>query len=140
MAKRDIIDIKKYANRRLYDTAQSAYITLADCAKMVRDGHKVKISDAKTGDDLTKSTLLQILSERHAQQNGALSSDVLSALIAYDNDETGMALAAHLAESLQQFIAQQNGSVPEISQKATDIAEVKKALLALNASVARLET
>ena len=135
-----MIEIKKYANRRLYDTTQSAYITLADLAMMVQNGHHVNISDAKTGADLTQSTLLQILSERHAQQGGALSVEVLSALIAYDNDETGIALAAHLNEAIAQFQAIQNGTMQDEGTKSADIEAVKKALLALNASFSRLKS
>ena len=134
----NMIEIKKYANRRLYDTTQSAYITLADLALMVQNGHHVKISDAKTGADLTQSTLLQILSERHAQQGGALSVDVLSALIAYDNDETAIALAAHLNEAITQFQAIQNGTMQDEGKKSADIEEVKQALLALNTAFSRL--
>ena len=59
-----VVEIKKYANRRLYDTAQSAYITVSDLAEMVASGTKIKVSDAKSGEDLTSITLLQILMEQ----------------------------------------------------------------------------
>ena len=53
--------IKKYANRRLYDTGRSSYVTLEDLCEMVKEGHDFVVYDAKTGDDLTRSVLTQII-------------------------------------------------------------------------------
>ena len=132
MASPSLIEIKKYANRRLYDTAQSAYITLADLAKMVATGKAVKISDAKSGEDLTATTLLQILAERHNPAHSVLSASLLARIIAHDQAEDGLALRAHLDEALASF---------EASQMAdeTDLAEMKRALLRLNAAFSRFE-
>ena len=55
--------VKRYSNRRLYDTKQSRYITLADLAEKIREGEDVQVVDAKTGDDLTQATLTQIIME-----------------------------------------------------------------------------
>jgi len=57
------IVIKKYANRRLYNTAKSSYVTLDDLAKMVRAGQDFAVYDAKTGEDITRSVLTQIIFE-----------------------------------------------------------------------------
>jgi polyhydroxyalkanoate synthesis repressor PhaR len=75
MAKRDPKDgdtviIKKYANRRLYNTSSSSYITLDDLSKMTRDGTDFKVLDAKSGDDITHSILTQI--KRRAYAAGQL--------------------------------------------------------------------
>jgi len=56
-----VIRIKKYANRRLYDTSRSAYVNLEDIAELVRAGHEIEVVDAKSGDDLTREVLLEIV-------------------------------------------------------------------------------
>ena len=70
MARREaedgVIVIKKYANRRLYNTASSSYITLDDLSRMTRDGVDFKVLDAKTGDDITHSILTQIIMEEES--------------------------------------------------------------------------
>jgi polyhydroxyalkanoate synthesis repressor PhaR len=58
-----VITIKKYANRRLYDTSRSTYVNLDDIAALIRGGHEVEVVDVKTGDDLTREVLLQIVLE-----------------------------------------------------------------------------
>lgn len=76
--------IKKYPNRRLYDTKTSAYITLGDVKQMVLDGETFNVVDAKTGDDLTRSILLQIILEE--ESGGGLplfSTDLLSQMIRF---------------------------------------------------------
>ena len=62
-APQNAIVIKKYANRRLYNTATSTYVTLEDLAKMVKDGSDFIVYDAKTGEDITRSVLTQIIFE-----------------------------------------------------------------------------
>ena len=59
--------IKKYANRRLYHTGTSTYVTLDDLAEMVKKGHEFLVQDAKTGEDITRSVLTQIISSRKAR-------------------------------------------------------------------------
>ena len=80
-----LVEIKKYANRRLYDITHSGYITLADLAHLVASGKLVRVTDAKTGDDLTAATLLQILLEMENDGHGLLSIETLSRLIAQAN-------------------------------------------------------
>ena len=84
--------IKKYPNRRLYDTTTSIYITLADVKKLVLDNIDFKIEDAKTKDDLTRSILLQIILEEEGGDGVPMfSSDVLSKIIRfYGNAMQGM--------------------------------------------------
>src|SRR5260221_6286513 len=70
--------IKKYPNRRLYDTKTSVYITLADVKKLVMGGEEFQVVDAKTGDDLTRSILLQIILEEESATAPTVSSEVLT--------------------------------------------------------------
>ena len=96
--------IKKYPNRRLYDTATSSYITLADVKKLVLENVEFKVVDAKTNEDLTRSILLQIIIDEEACGSPMFSSDMLSQIIRfYGNAMQGM-MGAFLEKNIQTFI------------------------------------
>jgi polyhydroxyalkanoate synthesis repressor PhaR len=96
--------IKKYPNRRLYDTATSSYITLADVKKLVLDNVGFKVVDAKSGEDLTRSILLQIITEEEACGAPMFSSDMLTQIIRfYGNAMQGM-MGAFLEKNIQTFM------------------------------------
>ncbi|PHS27890.1 MAG: polyhydroxyalkanoate synthesis repressor PhaR [Robiginitomaculum sp.] len=82
----DPVVIKKYANRRLYDTTRSAYITLDDLKTLVHEGTDFVVLDAKTGEDLTHSVLTQIIFEQEAQGQHLLPVDFLRQLIRFYGD------------------------------------------------------
>ncbi|MBM3394749.1 MAG: polyhydroxyalkanoate synthesis repressor PhaR, partial [Betaproteobacteria bacterium] len=83
--------IKKYPNRRLYDTTTSAYITLADVKRLVLENTAFKVLDAKSNEDLTRSILLQIILEEESEGAPIFSSDFLSQIIRfYGNAMQGM--------------------------------------------------
>ncbi len=108
--------IKKYPNRRLYDTKTSMYITLADVKKLVVGGEEFQVVDAKTGEDLTRSILLQIILEEEGAGAPMFSSDVLTQFIrSYGNTMQGM-LGAYLERNMQLFGEIQK-SMKEQSQK-----------------------
>ncbi len=108
--------IKKYPNRRLYDTKTSVYITLADVKKLVVEGEAFQVLDAKTGEDLTRSILLQIILEEEAAGAPMFSSDVLTQFIrSYGNAMQGM-LGSYLERNMQLFNEMQK-SLREQSQK-----------------------
>ena len=108
--------IKKYPNRRLYDTKTSVYITLADVKKLVVQGEEFQVVDAKTGEDLTRSILLQIILEEEAAGAPMFSSDVLTQFIrSYGNAMQGM-LGTYLERNMQLFGEMQK-SLREQSQK-----------------------
>lgn len=79
--KNSTIVVKKYENRRLYDTSASRYINLDDIARMVRIGKDVRVVDAKTGEDLTRTTLTQIIVEDSKEQPSGLPLELLRQLI-----------------------------------------------------------
>ena len=137
MAQPPVIEIKKYANRRLYDTAQSAYITLADLAEMVASGTNIKVSDAKSGEDLTIITLLQILIEQGQEGVQALSANSLSRIIVYGTGQTALSLQAHLDEALERFDDKQQGRTTATAQ--ADLNDMREALQQLNATFTRLQ-
>lgn len=80
--------IKKYGNRRLYDTSRSRYINLEEIARLVRNGKEVRVVDAKTGDDLTRVVLTQIIMEDAKEQPSGLPLELLRQLIVA-TDEVG---------------------------------------------------
>ncbi|MFO1321809.1 MAG: polyhydroxyalkanoate synthesis repressor PhaR [Burkholderiales bacterium] len=96
--------IKKYPNRRLYDTATSSYITLADVKVLVLEQVAFKVIDAKTGEDLTRSILLQIILEEETAGAPMFSSDMLSQIIRfYGNAMQGM-MGSYLEKNIQTFM------------------------------------
>ena len=108
--------IKKYANRRLYDTVASKHVTLSDIRKMIVDGLEIQIIEDTSGDDITRPLLLQIIVEQ--EQNGGqpiLTEILLSQLIRfYGNPMQGM-MAEYLQKSVGTFVKQQ-GTVQEQMQ------------------------
>jgi polyhydroxyalkanoate synthesis repressor PhaR len=99
--------IKKYPNRRLYDTETSSYITLVDVKKLVIEGTEFRVEDAKSKDDLTRSILLQIILEEESAGAPMFSSDMLSQIIRfYGNAMQGM-MGNYLEKNIQTFIEMQ---------------------------------
>ncbi|TQE99997.1 MAG: polyhydroxyalkanoate synthesis repressor PhaR [Spiribacter salinus] len=99
--------IKKYPNRRLYDTAISSYITLADVKGLVLDGVEFQVTDAKTGADLTRTILLQIISEEEEGGEPIFSSELLAQIIrAYGGNMQNL-LTSYLEKSMELWADQQ---------------------------------
>lgn len=100
--------IKKYPNRRLYDTAISSYITLEDVKQLVLDRASFRVIDARTHDDITRSILLQIISEQEEQGNPIFTTDVLAHIIRFYGDTLQGMMGSFLEKSLQSFVDQQH--------------------------------
>ena len=99
--------IKKYPNRRLYDTEISSYITLEEVRQLVLDNETFEVRDAKSGDDLTRSVLLQIISEHEEKGQPMLSPQLLSQIIRFYGDSLQGFMGPYLERSLQVFLDQQ---------------------------------
>lgn len=99
--------IKKYANRRLYNTATSAYVTLDDLAQMVRDGVDFVVYDAKSNEDLTRQILTQIIFEQENRGGALLPVKFLRQLIGYYGGQMQGVLPSYLEMSLAAFTRQQ---------------------------------
>lgn len=95
--------IKKYPNRRLYDTATSAYITLAEVKQLVLDSVPLTVRDAKTGDDLTRSILLQIILEEEAGGTPMLSEAALANIIRFYGHAMQGFMGNYLEKNVQAF-------------------------------------
>ena len=108
MANSTPITIKKYANRRLYNTASSAYVTLADLAKMVKAGEDFLVYDAKTNEDITRSVLTQIIFEQEGiEGQSLLPTTFLRQLIGFYGDSMQAILPSYLEFSIDRFSGEQ---------------------------------
>ncbi|MCJ7421965.1 polyhydroxyalkanoate synthesis repressor PhaR [Sphingomicrobium astaxanthinifaciens] len=99
--------IKKYANRRLYDTERSSYITLDDLSRMIREGREVEVIDAKSGDDITHQVLTQIIVEEEADGGGMLPVSFLRELISMYGGAMQGAVPTYLEAAMAAFREQQ---------------------------------
>ena len=98
--KSDPIVIKKYANRRLYNTASSAYVTLDDLSQMVKDGNDFVVHDAKSGENITRQVLTQIIFEEEAKGENLLPIDFLRQLIRFYGDSMQAFVPSYLQFSM----------------------------------------
>ena len=112
--------INRYASRRLYNTQSSEYVTLEEVATLIRDGNEVEIKDRKTGEDLTRQYLLQIITEQQCKGESSLPINVLTGLVRSCNSASQNLLPEFLSKSYEAFTEQQekmleqfSGSIPE---------------------------
>ena len=114
--------IKKYPNRRLYDTQTSTYITLADVKQLVLDHEDFQVIDAKSGEDLTRPILLQIILEEESGGVPMFTAQMLSQIIRfYGNAMQGM-MGSYLEKNIQAFIDIQN----KVSEQSKAFYETNK--------------
>lgn len=99
--------IKKYANRRLYNTETSAYITLEDLARMTREGRDFQVVDAKSGEDITKSVLTQIIMEAEGRGETMLPTNFLRQLITMYGNSMSSVVPHYLENAMANFQANQ---------------------------------
>jgi polyhydroxyalkanoate synthesis repressor PhaR len=108
--------IKKYPNRRLYDTATSGYVTLAEVRQLVMDGEPFKAVDAKTGEDITRSILLQIILEAEAGGAPMFTEEMLAHIIRFHGHAIKNFMGAYLEKSIQAML--------QIQSQVTERAEL----------------
>ncbi|GAB4168917.1 MAG: polyhydroxyalkanoate synthesis repressor PhaR [Thalassobaculales bacterium] len=101
------ITIKKYANRRLYNTATSSYVTLDHLAGMVKEGTEFLVYDAKTGEDITRAVLTQIIVEEEAKGQNLLPISFLRQLISFYGDSLQWMVPRYLEHSMTSFASNQ---------------------------------
>src|SRR5579859_2937007 len=110
------IIIQKYANRRLYNKATSSYITLEDLSKMVKHGVDFEVRDAKSGEDITRKVLTQIIFEEEGRGQNLLPIQFLRQLIGFYGDRMQAFLPSFLELSLDSFIRQQERMREQMTQ------------------------
>ena len=108
--------IKKYANRRLYDASQSRHITLDDIRTLIIGGEKIKVVDDKTGEDITRHILLQVIADQEQFGRPILSTPVLEAIIRFYGNSMQGYLASFLEKSIETFLHQQETLQAQISK------------------------
>ena len=102
----ETVVLKKYANRRLYDTEKSIYVTLQQVADIVRRGRQVKVIDAKTREDVTAYTLTQIVLEEAKTRNTLLPVPLLHLIIQFGNNTLGEFFETYLQQIIRAYLAQ----------------------------------
>jgi polyhydroxyalkanoate synthesis repressor PhaR len=108
--------IKKYANRRLYDATDSRHVTLDDIRKMIAGGARVKIVDDKTGADLTRAVLLQVISEQEQFGTPVLSSELLESIIRFYGNPVQQMLTQYMEQSVGGLLKQQKAMQAEMTK------------------------
>ena len=111
----DIRIIKKYPNRRLYDTEISSYITLEDIRQLIIEGETFEVREAKTGRDITRSVLLQIIAEHEDIGQPILSAQLLTEIIRFYGDSLQGYIGSYLERSVDMFIDQQQSLRSQVS-------------------------
>jgi len=138
--------IKKYANRRLYDTGRSSYVTLEDLCEMVKEGHDFIVYDAKSGDDLTRSVLTQIIVDQESKggQN-LLPIGFMRQLISFYGDNLGSLVPNYLEHTIQAFAKNQeqlrsqiNKSIEGMFPMTSNLEDMKRKNMAMLESTMRM--
>ena len=111
--------IKKYPNRRLYDTTESKYITLEDVRRLVIDGIPFCVTDKQTGEDITRNILLQIIIEREEAGAPLFTTDVLEQLIGFYGKSVQGAASNFIQQSLNLFSEQQQKFQEQMARAVT---------------------
>lgn len=117
--KDEVTIIKKYANRRLYDTGRSSYVTLDDLSEMVREGHNFVVQDAKSGKDITRSVLAQIILDQESSNEGEgtlMPTNFMRTLISFYGGNMQKLVPNYLEKSMDVFTKNQEYMQEQINK------------------------
>jgi len=141
----DTVILKKYANRRLYDTEASAYVTLQEVADMIRTGRQVRVLEAKTKEDVTGFILTQIILEEARNKNALLPVPLLHLIIQFGDNLLGDFFDSYLQQIIQAYLSQKAAfdkqfkdwigmgmNFPEMARKGVDEMAGLKSFFELN--------
>lgn len=142
MTEKEPVIIKKYANRRLYDSGTSAYITLEDLCERVKEGKEFVVVDAKTGQDLTRQVLTQIILEQEIKGFQVLPTSFLRNVIRFYDDKMKGVLQHYLDGSMKSFVTNQEqmqtmlgkaveGITPPFNQPFNQLEEITRQNMAM---------
>lgn len=108
--------IRKYSNRRLYDTATSRHVTLADLRQLIIDGGKIRVVDDKSARDLTRSVLLQIICEQEQSGAPVLGSELLEMIIRFHGRPMQALVSRSLEQAMASMVRQQESMQSEMAR------------------------
>src|SRR5579862_2030959 len=108
--------IRKYANRRLYDTAGSRHVTLEDLRQLIISGQRIKVVDDKSGEDLTRAVLLQIIAEQEQFGSPVLNTDLLEMIIRFYGRPMQAMLSSYLEQAFTALLRQQDTIQSEMAK------------------------
>lgn len=123
--------IKKYANRRLYDAAQSRHITIDDIRDMVIAGTRVKVIEDKSNEDITRLVLLQVIADQEQFGRPILSTSLLESMIRFYGNSMQSYFSSYLEKSVETFIRQQEVMQQQLNGASNPIAELTRQNLEL---------
>lgn len=116
--------IKKYANRRLYDTGRSSYVTLDDLCEMVQEGHEFVVLDAKSGEDLTRSVLTQIIVDQESKGENLLPTNFLRTLIGFYGDSLQGMIPGYLEQTMNTLVKNQERLQEQIAKSLENMKSI----------------
>lgn len=108
--------IRKYANRRLYDTVSSRHVTLEDLRRLIIEGEKLKVVDDKSGEDLTRAVLLQIIADQEHHGSPVLSAELLEMIIRFYGRPMQAMLSGYLEQAFTAMLRQQEAIQSEMAK------------------------
>ena len=117
---KEVRTIKKYPNRRLYDTEISSYITLDDVRQLVIEHTPFTVIDARSKKDITRSILLQIIFEREEDGEPIFSTEMLESIVRFYGDDLQSAMSSYFEQSLRLFVEQQQALRDQMGQVMSD--------------------
>lgn len=124
----ETIIIKRYASRKLYDAAAKEYVTLEDIARYIRNGHDVKVIDKKTGEDLTRQYLLQIITDYESKGENVLPLNILTDIVRQYQSQAGSIAPAFLSQAFEMFKTQQEKVLGEMSTLTDSVFDPKNVI------------
>lgn len=122
--KNDPTVIKKYANRRLYDTGRSSYVTLDDLCEMVKEGHDFVVKDAKSGEDITRSVLTQIIVDQESKGENLLPTEFLRNLIGFYGDNVQGFVPKYLETAMDVFVQNQERMQEQLNKSLEGMSQM----------------
>lgn len=122
--KYDKITVKKYANRRLYDTSKSSYITLNDISEMIRDGLDFVVVDAKTNEDLTHTVLAQIVLDQESQKPQMFPTEFMRKIIGLYGQGTQSFVPEYLTHAMDSFLKNQEQLQKQFAQPFSNMGKM----------------
>lgn len=127
--------IKKYPNRRLYDTEKSIYITVSDVLKLIRQGVEFKVVDAESGEDITRSVLVQIITEQEGGAAPIFTTEMLTRIIRVYDDASQNLFGEFLDRTLKMFGEQQKRFQDQVGDMAGNPLKIMQDLTERNLAI-----